>query len=166
MSLSIEMDDVSFNPLDRVERLAERMAWTLDRTSSDEVVMGVTGGWSDLTLSLNWRDDLESLLCMSAYELKVPQKRQDEIARLLNLINAQLIHGHFDFWLSEGSIVFRSSLLLAGAAEANDSQCEGMIRIAVESCQRYYPAIQFVIWAGHTAEQALDSALLDTRGEA
>lgn len=166
MGLALQFDDATLNPLDRVERLAERMAWTLDRPSSDEVVMGVSGGWCGLSLALNWRDDLESLLAMASYELKVPQKRQDEVARLVGLINAQLVHGHFDFWLVEGSIVFRNSLLLAGGAEANDEQCAGLIRIAVETCQRYYPAIQFVIWAGHTAEDALQSALLDTRGEA
>jgi hypothetical protein len=40
------------------------------------------------------------------------------------------------------------------------------VRIGVESSQRYYPAIQFVIWAGKTAEDALESSMLETQGEA
>jgi hypothetical protein len=166
MVLSFAIEDLGLNPLDRVERLAERRAWTLDRTSAEEVIMGVTGGWCDLSISMNWREDLESLLVSAAYELRVPGKRQDEIAKLLAMINAQLVHGHFDFWLVEGTIIYRHALLLAGGAEANDEQCEAMIRIAVDTCQRYYPAVQFVIWAGQKAEEALDNALLDTRGEA
>ncbi len=166
MSLSASYEPILANPLDRVERLAERRSWTLDRPSSDELVMAVDGGWCALSLTMTWQDDVESLFVASAYELKVPEKRREEVARLMALINSQLIHGHFDFWDKDGTILFRNGLLLAGGAEANDAQCEGMIGLAVDTCQRYYPAIQFVIWAGHSAAQALDSALLETHGEA
>jgi hypothetical protein len=166
MSLATGFEPILSNPLDRVERIAERRAWTLDRPSSDEIVMAVSGGWCGLNLNMTWRDDLESLFMHGAYELKVPEKRCEEVARLLALINAQQLHGHFDFWAADGTINYRNSLLLAGGAEANDGQCEELIRLAVDTCQRYYPAIQFVIWAGHSAQQALDSALLETHGEA
>ncbi|MDE2445231.1 MAG: YbjN domain-containing protein [Alphaproteobacteria bacterium] len=153
------------NPLDRVERLAESHDWNIDRTNDHEVVMMVAGGWADLNLSFTWRDDLESLQFACVLDLRVPEKRQAEVAKLMNLINAQLVHGHFDLW-ADGSIVYRNALLLAGGAQANDAQCEAMIRIGVEVAQRYYPAIQFVVWAGHSAEDALQSALLETMGEA
>ena len=166
MGLSASVQDVACNPLDRVEQLAERRHWSFDRTSTDEVVMGVSGGWCNLNLSLNWHDDLESLLVAAAYDLKVPDKRGEEVLRLLAMVNGQLVHGHFDFWEKQGTIIFRNSLLLAGGAEVNDAQCEALIRLGVETCQRYYPAVQFVIWAGHSADQAMDSALFETQGEA
>jgi len=166
MGLAATLDPIHANPLDRVERLAERRDWTMNRPSIDELLMAVEGGWCALSLSLTWRDDLEALLVASVFELKVPEKRQEEMARLVAAINIQLVHGHFEFWDKDGSVMFRNSLLLAGGAEANDAQCEGLIRHAVDCCQRYYPALQFVIWAGHSAEQALDSALLETHGEA
>jgi hypothetical protein len=153
------------NPLDRVERLAESHDWNIDRTNDHEVVMQVAGGWADLNLSFTWRDDLESLQFACVLDLRVPAKRLEEVAKLLSIINAQIIHGHFDLW-ADGSIVYRNALLLAGGAEANDAQCETMIRIGVDAAQRYYPAIQFVVWAGHSAEDALQSALLETMGEA
>jgi hypothetical protein len=154
------------NPLDRVERLAEQRRWPMDRTSDDEVVMAIAGGWCNLQLSLYWRDDLEALQFSCAYDLKVPEPRQVEVQRLISLINAQLLHGHFDFWLKEGSINFRHSLILAGGAEANDAQCDMLIRSGVDSCQRYFPALQFVVWAGQNAEAALENALLETQGQA
>ncbi len=154
------------NPLDRVEKLAESRRWPMDRTSEDEVVMTITGGWCNLQLSLYWRDDLEALQFACTYDLKVPEARQVEVLRLLSLINAQLLHGHFDFWSHEGTVNFRHSLILAGGAEANDAQCDALIRAGVDSCQRYYPAMQFVIWAGQSAETALENALLETHGEA
>ena len=155
-----------YNPLDRVERLAETRDWNVDRTNDHEVLMLVGGGWADLTMSLNWRDDLESLFFACILDLKVPDKRRDEVARLLAIINSQLMHGHFDLWPKDGSLVFRHSLLLAGGAKTNDAQCDALISIGTETSQRYYPAIQFVIWAGHSAEEALESALLETMGEA
>ena len=57
-------------------------------------------------------------------------------------------------------------LLLTGGAEANDAQCESLIRLAVETCERYFPAVQFVVWAGRNAGEALESSLLETVGEA
>jgi hypothetical protein len=154
------------NPIDRVERLAESRQWTIDRTGDDEVLMSITGGWCDLHVSLSWRSDLESLFAAVAFDLKVPEKRRDEVLKLLYLINAQMIHGHFDYYPVDCTIVFRDSLLLAGGAEMNDAQCEAVIRGGIDSCQRYYPAVQFVIWANHSAEEALASALLETHGEA
>ncbi len=154
------------NPIDRVELLAERQHWSIDRTSDDEVVMNVTGGWCDLNLSLNWRSDLEALMVGCSFDLRVPEKRGDEIRKLIQTMNAQCVHGHFDFWQQVGVIMFRNSLILAGRAKANDEQCEALIRLSIENCQRYYPAIQFVVWAGHSAEEAMTSALLETHGEA
>jgi hypothetical protein len=154
------------NPLDLIERLAERRDWSLDRTNDCEVTMVMGGGWSDLFVSLNWRDDLESLLVACTYDMKVPPARKDEVGRLLALINGQLFHGHFDMWHSDGSIVFRNNLVLSGGAVANDAQCETLIRLGIESCERYYPAVQYVCWAGQTADAALESSLLETVGEA
>ena len=103
--------------------------------------------------------------CAVTPDLKVPEKRREEVVRLLSLVNAQLLLGHFDLW-ADGSVLYRNALLLTGKAEANDAQCESLIHLGLAAVQTYYPAFQFVIWAGHSAEEALDSALLETMGEA
>ena len=154
------------NPLDRVERLAEARHWSFDRTNQAEVTMLVAGAWSDLHVAMNWRDDVETLHVACTFDAKVPTPRRDEMAKLLALVNEQLLHGHFDLWQQDGSLVFRNNLLLTGGAEANDAQCEALIRLAVEACQRYFPAVQFVVWAGRSAEDALESSLFETMGEA
>jgi hypothetical protein len=164
-SYATGFDDAA-NPLDRVEKLAESRRWPMDRTSDDEVTMTISGGWCNLHLSLYWRDDLEALQFACSYDLKVPDARHSEILRLLGLVNARLMHGHFDFWPADGTINFRHSLILAGGATANDAQCDMLIRAGVDACQRYFPAMQFVIWAGQTADAALENALLETHGEA
>lgn len=154
------------NPLDRVERIAESYQWAFDRTNAAEVTMRIDGGWSDISVSLTWRDDVELLHVAAGFDLKVPPPRREEAARLLALINEQMLMGHFDLWIEDGSIVYRNSLLLTGGADANDSQCEALIRYAMEACDRYFPAVQFVVWAGRTAADALESSMLETMGEA
>jgi hypothetical protein len=158
----IEVD----NPLDRVERLAVRRAWAAERTTDCEVSIVASGAWSDQYISLSWHDELELLLVASSYDMKVPQPRRAEIERLMALINAQLLQGHFDSWAKDGAIVYRNSLVLAGGAVANDAQCEALVRLCIEQCQAYYPAIQYVCWAGKSAEEAMASTMFHTIGEA
>jgi len=166
MAVAQALEPDLHNPLDRVERVAETLRWQFDRTNPHEVTMRVEAPWSDLHVSMHWRDDVETLHVACTFEARVPPARRAEAARLIALVNEQMLHGHFDMWALDGSLLFRNSLLLSGGAEANDTQCEMLIRLAVENCERYFPAIQFVVWAGRSAEDALESSLFETMGEA
>ena len=162
---ALENDEIA-NPLDRVERIAETYQWAFDRTNHAEVTMRIEGGWSDMTVSLNWRDEFELLHVAVNFDAKIPPPRRDEAARLLSRINEHLLCGHFDLWHADGSLVFRNGLLLSGGADVNDAQCEALIRTAIETCDRYFPAVQFVVWAGQSADEALAASMIETVGEA
>jgi hypothetical protein len=41
-----------------------------------------------------------------------------------------------------------------------------VLNAAVTACERYYQSFQFVMWAGKTAREALESAMFETVGEA
>ncbi len=43
---------------------------------------------------------------------------------------------------------------------------KSMLVGAIHACERYYPAFQFVVWAGKSAGEALTAAMFDTEGEA
>jgi hypothetical protein len=62
--------------------------------------------------------------------------------------------------------MFRHSLLLAGGAEPTEAQVEVMLSSAIETCESYYQAFQFVLWSGVTAKEALESTMFETMGEA
>jgi len=154
------------NPLEIVERLATAEDWHFDRSADDEISLAVAGSWSDYHVCFNWHEDLEGLHLACTFDAKVPSSKCDDVAGLMARINEQLWLGHFDLWRKEGAILYRSALLLAGGAEANQSQCETMLRLALETSERYYPAFQFVMWAGKDADEAIEAALLDTVGHA
>ena len=123
------------------------MDWACERTADDELTFTVAGSWTDYHVSLNWRDDLESLHIACAFDFKVPENRLGEVYRLIAQINEQLWLGHFDLWTQEGLIMFRQGLMLNGTV-ATAAQCEALLRAALEACERYYQSFQFVVWAG------------------
>ena len=154
------------HPVDIVERVAAHNAWTFDREQRDEISIAVAGQWTDYNVAFTWLPDVEALHMACAFDLKVPAARRDEVLRLIALANAQLWVGHFDLWSEDGLIIFRHALLLAGGLDASKGQCESMLANAVNACERYYQAFQFVAWAGKTAREALDSAMFETVGSA
>jgi hypothetical protein len=153
------------NPVDLVEQVATTHDWAIDRTNDDELTLNVAGSWTDYHVSLNWRQDLETLHIACAFEFKVPDNRQAEVYRLIAQINEQLWLGHFDLWSGEGLIMFRQGLMLNGTV-ATTLQCEALLRAALEACERYYQAFQFVVWAGKDAREALASTMFETEGQA
>ena len=102
------------HPVDLMEHIACVQDWVFERSSEDELTVSVAGNWCDYHISLNWRDDLESLHMACAFDFKVPKTKIAEIYRLLVLINEQLWLGHFDMWSSEGLLLYRQGLMLNG----------------------------------------------------
>ena len=154
------------NPVDVVEQLASVKDWTFDRAGDDEIAISVSGQWTGYHLSFTWMDDVEALHLACAFDLKVPDRRRNEVVELLAHVNEQLWIGHFDLWTRDGVIMFRHSLILAGGVEATDRQCEVLLQAALDACERYYQAFQFVVWAGKPAREAVDAVMFETAGEA
>jgi hypothetical protein len=153
------------NPLDLVEQISASNDWACERAGDDELTLMVAGQWTDYHVSLNWRNDLETLHIASAFDAKIPDARLPEVYRLVAHINEQLWLGHFDVWTREGLIMFRQGLMLNGAL-ATIPQCEALLRAAFEACERYYQAFQFVVWAGKDSKVALASTMFETEGRA
>ncbi len=154
------------SPLEVVERMAATNNWPFERAGEDEIALSVTGRWANYQISFTWMRDIEALHLACAFDMKVPEARLNEVQALIALINEQLWIGHFDVWLHDGVVMFRHALVLAGGVTASDRQCEAVFGTALDSCERYYPAFQFVIWAGKSAREAMASAMFETSGEA
>lgn len=154
------------NPVDVIEQIAALHDWSFDRAGDDEITISVGGGWCDYHVSFSWMEDREAVHLACAFDLKVPEPRKLEIMRLLTGVNEQMWIGHFDLWSSEGVIMYRQAMLLSGGAEPTAAQVERLLVTAVEACERYFQAFQFVVWAGKSAQEALQTVLFETHGEA
>lgn len=158
--------DSPANPIAIVEEIAAFNDWTFERSGTDEVTILSKGRWSDYEVAFTWMAEIEALHLACAFDMKIPEARRPEVQRLIALVNEQMWVGHFDLWTNSGLIMYRQALVLPNGMVASEAQCEIMFASAVNTCERYYPAFQFVVWAGKTAQDAMDAALFDTAGEA
>ena len=154
------------NPLDVVERIASINDWSFERAGDDEITILVAGRWSDYQVSFTWMNNIEALHLACAFDLKVPERRRPEVQQLIAAINEQLWIGHFDLWTQDGMVMFRHALVLAGGIEPSSMQCQSLLSSALDACEGYFPAFQFVVWANKPAREALDAAMFETSGHA
>jgi protein gp37 len=48
----------------------------------------------------------------------------------------------------------------------NRPLAQALVESAIDECDRFYPAFQFVLWGGKTPREALEAAMVDAAGEA
>ena len=166
MALIESAHDNRGSPLDVVEHMAAGNNWPFERDGEDEIGLVVTGRWTNYQVSFTWMNEIETLHLACAFDMKVPEPRLADVQKLIALINEQMWIGHFDVWTQNGVVMFRHALVLAGGVAASGRQCEAVLASALDSCERYFPAFQFVIWAGKSAREAMESAMFETTGEA
>ncbi|MBP1852622.1 YbjN domain-containing protein [Rhizobium halophytocola] len=154
------------NPVDMIEFVASNNDWSFERSGEDEIAMTVEGRWADYHVSFSWMEEFEALHLACAFDLRIPDLRVNEVITLLSHVNGQTLMGHFDLWRQEDVIIFRQSLLLAGGAEPTNRQVEVLLSSAIEACEAYFQAFQFVVWSSMDAKSAIDAVLFETVGEA
>ena len=154
------------HPLTVVENIAASNDWPFERSGDNELTIISQGQWTDYQLSFTWMNEIEALHLACAFDMKIPLVRRAEVQRLVAAVNEQLWIGHFDLWTQSGIIMHRQALVLPGGLSASAMQCESMLSGAIHACERYYPAFQFVVWAGKSTSEAMTAAMFDTQGEA
>ncbi|GAB4267261.1 MAG: YbjN domain-containing protein [Pararhodobacter sp.] len=154
------------HPIDIVETLAEHHAWEFDRVADDQIAMAVEGQWRTYSLTLAWSGADETLRLISTFEMEPPQSRLPALHEVLNLINDMVWSGGFTYWAQQGLMVWRYGLLLSGGQVAAPEQIDQMIRNAIGTCERFYPALQLVAWADRAPEDALNLAIAQAYGRA
>ena len=161
-----ELLDPAENPLDVVEEVVASQGWEFERRGDGDLSLCVAGSWCDYHIGFTYLDASGGLQVACAYDLRVAARKQSEVYRLLAMINERLWLGHFDLWSEEAIPMFRHGMLVRGGYPPTSEQIEQTIEIAIGECERYYPAFQFVLWGGKSAEEAIAAAMLETAGEA
>jgi len=154
------------NPLDLVERIVEGNDWAFDRRSEQELAVQVPGNWCDYSLYFAWNDDIEAMHFTCAFDMRIPQESRQPLFELLACVNEKLWLGHFGIWEDEGLPMYRHAIPLRGSPVLSGAQMEDLVETALYECERFYPAFQYVIWAGKSAEDAIAAAMVDCVGEA
>ncbi|MCB1834721.1 MAG: YbjN domain-containing protein [Geminicoccaceae bacterium] len=165
-SLQSEFHENVANPLDRVEKLADNQEWPYHRHSDEELAAEIDGQWCHYRLWFSWHPEIGVMHLSCALDMKVPAKKRAEFFELLSIANTKLWLGHFELWQEEQLPIFRHACLFRESSGASEGLLSDLVDIAVNECDRFYPAFQFMFWGGRKAEEAIMAALLETEGEA
>lgn len=157
---------VPANPVDVVERIATRRDWPFDRSGDGEIFVKHSGHWCGYSMCVSLHPENGMLFFALVVDLRVPPKKRDAVRTLVARINERLPLGHFDLESEEGHPVFRNTELLWREDTVRAAKIEEIFAIALDECERYYPAFQLMVWAGKTADEALEAAIFETVGEA
>ncbi len=163
---SIDAEPGFADPLDLVEQILSLEGYVFERAEDNEVHFGLPGQWADLHGFFAARAEPPTLSVTLGLDLRVPTGRVNDCCRLIALINEQLWLGHFELWAEDGAVVFRHVLPLIDREEASPGEIAAVLAAAVDSANRFFPAFNFLIWAGKTPEEAAAAALFETVGEA
>lgn len=157
-------DDI--HPIDIVENLAADQDWDFDRIADDQIAMAVEGQWRTYSLTLAWSDYEETLRMVCSYEMDPPLAKLPQLYELINRMNDQCWAGAFTYWPEQKLMLYRYGLVLAGGQMASPEQVSAMVQAAVANCERYYPAIQLMVWGDRPAAEAMQVAIAEAYGRA
>ncbi len=166
MALSEQFLEDDIHPIDIVEHIATHHEWDFDRIADDQIAMAVEGQWRTYSITLAWSGYDETLRQVCTFEMEPSEEKLPALYELLNLINDQCWAGAFTYWPEQKLMVYRYGLVLAGGQVASPDQIDTMIGAAVMSAERYYPALQLLIWGDRTPRDALQVAIAEAYGRA
>ena len=166
MALSEQYLEDDIHPIDIVENLAAHHEWDFDRISDEQIAMAVEGQWRTYSLTLAWSAYDETLRLVCTFDMDPPADKMGGLYELLNEVNDQCWAGAFTWWGDQKLMVYRYGLVLAGDCDATPDQIDTMIRAAVLSAERYYPAMQLLVWGDRTPQEALQIAISEAYGRA
>ena len=159
-----EDDDAA--PIEMLAALFEARSWQSEIVADNEMVGEVQGSWAKYQLRAIWRgeDNVLQFLCLP--DIRVTQEKRASAYELLSLVNEQMWLGHFDIWSNGDVLLYRHGALLGDDGMLSINQAQALVETAIDECDRFYPAFQFVLWGDKSPSAALDAAMVDAAGEA
>ena len=163
---TLTTEQLNLHPLDVLEEVLSAHDRECERVSETDLFLEISGRWCDYRLYFHWQEELDALHFSCIFETRITGDRSAEVHRLLALINERLWLGHFDLATPEGTLSFRYTMLQRGAGPVSIEQYEDLLDVAINDSDCYFPAFQFVLWGGKSAEDALDAAMIEVAGTA
>lgn len=155
------------NPIEAIEDLFFAQDWPSQRLSNDEIMAEVTGRWCEYHIHFLWDEEDRTLqFFVILMDIDIIKLKKAAIYELICLINEKVALGHFEIFFKLHKPIFRHCLLLPGTRTVSEALLEEMLDSALDSCERFYPAFQYVIFGDKKPEEAVSLSMIDIAGEA
>ena len=152
-------------PLEMLLALFKARGWPCE-VNAEEICGEIQGSWAKYQLRGIWRGDDRVLQILCLPDVRISVEKAAAAQELVALANEQMWLGHFDIWSNGGVLLYRNGTLLGVDGLLGLDQAQSLVEIAVEECDRFYPAFQFVLWGDKPPREALKAAMVDAAGEA
>lgn len=166
MSASLSRMNEFSNPIDVAEMVMLERDITFDRSSDGDLLAEVNGMWCNYKIWFAWQEEEKGLSLACALDTRVQKHALPKVYELFAVTNEKLFAGHFGLDSEANQIVFRYTMMVKDEAQIDTTHMEEMIDHAIQECERFYPAVQSVIWGGMAANDALKYAMFETVAEA
>lgn len=133
---------------------------------ADEIHFATAISYTEMHGHIAMRADKSSVGVAYVFEQRVPPQKYLDVVQLISLLNESLWLGHFEINSLENNIIWRHSMPLIGRPDPEPQEFAAIMAAGVEACERFYPAFNFLLWAGKTPQEAAEAALFETCGEA
>ena len=166
MSLDKNKETLAKHPCDSLEEIFEQEGWRFERTNMNEMRFTVSGSWCDYGLYFCWYEPRSFLYLSAQIDWKLPGNNLSRFSTLIQEINAVMFAGHLEIHPETQCPVWRLGVPCRGMDELPKAMLEDMIDLAIEECERIYPAFQLILWGNQNAQDAAANMLFDCQGYA
>lgn len=162
----LSKEQVTAHPLDVVETMLDERGFRCDRMSESMLAASYSCSWCEFGFYFAWDEDTSVMYFTCGFSTMVPEEKKSSINDLLSMANSVIPIGSFCFLDGENELAFRHTTPFRGTSGPTKEQAGDVLDTAVSECERFYPAFQFVIWGGKSADEALAMAMINPVGNA
>ena len=144
-----------YNPIDDVECLFANRQYSVERRSSTEAVVEISGKWDNMLLFFAWETNMKCLHISCLINIEPENVNLPSIFELLALLNEDLWVGYFSYWEETKMPIFKHSLIIDEEEFNFSGKISQIINIALTECERAYPIFNAVFKQNISPRKAL-----------
>ena len=164
MNLEEEIFEVG-DALDSVEAVLCADNRPFERLTN-EIHFAAAISYTEMHGHIAMREDKSSIGIAYVFEQKVPHNKRHDVETLICILNESMWLGHFEINSNEYNIIWRYTISLIGRPDPEPQEFAAIMAAGVDACEKFYPAFNFLLWAGKSPQEAAEAALFETLGEA
>jgi hypothetical protein len=129
--------------------------WPIGRLDDQPIIRtGFRGDHGEFTCFAQAREEQQQVIVYSIFPAKVPPDRIQEVGEFILRANYGMMIGNFEIDLADGEVRYKTSVDLEGV-DAQEPILRNLVYANVLTMDKYFPGLMRVIYAGITAEEAV-----------
>jgi len=154
------------NPIDFIEEYVVCDEKHKLRDSRDEITILTKGLWNSYNISFKWNNQKRIIEVNSYFETYKKDKVKNSIYSLISSVNQKVTVGFFNFCPKLNTIFYSYNISIKGQNFLSLEQVHDFIDIVTSECDRFFPVFFIYLYKKQNPKNAIEIALVDTRGEA